>query len=102
MLMPYGIEHDMSAFQGSSIMAIYVQTVASYIFKHILLEVYKAQCEQKTFKIIVPIHDAIMIECDDEVTARDVAQLMKSTANQLFNDEFAHVTVEELGGEGHE
>ncbi|MBN4913864.1 hypothetical protein IDG46_28825, partial [Staphylococcus sp. EG-SA-13] len=31
MLMPYGIEHDMSAFQGSSIMAIYVQTVASYI-----------------------------------------------------------------------
>jgi len=102
MPMPYGIEHDMSAFQGSSIMAFYVQTVASYIFKHILLEVYRAQCEQKTFKIIVPIHDAIMIECDDEVTARDVAQLMKSTANQLFNDEFAHVTVEELGGEGHE
>ena len=56
----------------------------------------------KTFKIIVPIHDAIMIECDDEVTAHDVAQLMKSTANQLFNDEFANVTVEELGGEGHE
>ncbi|MBX5317690.1 MULTISPECIES: DNA polymerase [Staphylococcus] len=102
MPMPYGIEHDMSAFQGSSIMAIYVQTVASYIFKRILLEVYKAQCEQRTFKIIVPIHDAIMIECEDEVTARDVAQLMKSTANQLFNDEFAHVTVEELGGEGHE
>ncbi|MEX6125509.1 hypothetical protein AB6F97_05850 [Staphylococcus arlettae] len=102
MPMPYGIEHDMSAFQGSSIMAFYVQTVASYIFKHILLEVYRTQCKQKTFKIIVPIHDAIMIECDDEVTARDVAQLMKSTANQLFNDEFAHVTVEELGGEGHE
>ncbi|MFK3833350.1 DNA polymerase family A protein [Staphylococcus saprophyticus] len=102
MPMPYGIEHDMSAFQGSSIMASYVQTVASYIFKHILLEVYRAQCEQKTFKIIVPIHDAIMIECDDEVTAHDVAQLMKSTANQLFNDEFANVTVEELGGEGHE
>ncbi|HHX2586297.1 TPA: hypothetical protein ACU8B9_002716, partial [Staphylococcus aureus] len=54
MPMPYGIEHDMSAFQGSSIMAFYVQTVASYIFKHILLEVYRAQCEQKTFKIIVP------------------------------------------------
>src|SRR5699024_7872291 len=59
MPMPYGTEHDMRAFQGSSIMAIYVQTVASYVFKHILLEVYKAQCEQKTFKIIVPIHDAI-------------------------------------------
>ena len=102
MPMPYGTEHDMSAFQGSSIMAFYVQTVASYIFKHILLEVYKAQCEQKTFKIIVPIHDAIMIECDDEVTAHDVAQLMKSTANQLFNDEFAHVTVEEIGGVDHE
>ena len=46
MPMPYGIEHDMSAFQGSSIMAIYVQTVASYIFKHISLKVYKAQCDQ--------------------------------------------------------
>ncbi|WP_210145669.1 DNA polymerase, partial [Staphylococcus sp. GDY8P89P] len=91
MPMPYGIEHDMSAFQGSSIMAIYVQTVASYIFKHILLEVYKAQCEQKTFKIIVPIHDAIMIECEDEEIAQNVGQLMKDTANQLFNGEFAHV-----------
>ena len=98
MPMPYGIEHDMSAFQGSSIMAFYVQTVASYIFKHILLEVYKAQCTQKSFQIILPIHDAIMIECDDEETA----QLMKSKANKLFNGEFAHVTVEELGGEGHE
>ena len=46
----------------------------------------------------MPIHDAIMIECDDEETAQNVAQLMKSTANQLFNGEFAHVTVEELGG----
>lgn len=102
MPMPYGIEHDMSAFQGSSIMAIYVQTVASYIFKHILLEVYKAQCEQKTFKIIVPIHDAIMIECEDEEIAQNVCQLMKDTANQLFNGEFAHVTVEEIGGVDHE
>ncbi|MGC8146273.1 hypothetical protein ACP3TM_00245 [Staphylococcus sp. IPLA37010] len=102
MTMPYGIEHDMSVFQGSSIMAIYVQTVASYIFKHILLEVYKAQCEQKTFKIIVPIHDAIMIECEDEEIAQNVGQLMKDTANQLFNGEFAHVRVEEIGGVDHE
>ncbi|WP_270921431.1 DNA polymerase [Staphylococcus saprophyticus] len=102
MTMPYGIEHDMSVFQGSSIMAIYVQTVASYVFKHILLEVYKAQCEQKTFKIIVPIHDAIMIECEDEEIAQNVGQLMKDTANQLFNGEFAHVTVEEIGGVDHE
>ncbi|CRI13576.1 TPA: hypothetical protein O4746_001056 [Staphylococcus aureus] len=102
MPMPYGIEHDMSAFQGSSIMAIYVQTVASYIFKHILLKVYKAQCDQKTFKIIVPIHDAIMIECEDEEIAQNVGQLMKDTANQLFNGEFAHVTVEEIGGVDHE
>ncbi|HEH3124543.1 TPA: hypothetical protein SGT77_001675 [Staphylococcus aureus] len=102
MPMPYGIVHDMSAFQGSSIMAIYVQTVASYIFKHILLKVYKAQCDQKTFKIIVPIHDAIMIECEDEEIAQNVGQLMKDTANQLFNGEFAHVTVEEIGGVDHE
>ncbi|KOR11785.1 hypothetical protein AMC75_12385, partial [Staphylococcus carnosus] len=102
MPMPYGIEHDMSAFQGSSIMAIYVQTVASYIFKHILLKVYKAQSDQKTFKIIIPIHDAIMIECEDEEIAQNVGQLMKYTANQLFNGEFAHVTVEEIGGVDHE
>lgn len=57
---------------------------------------------QKAFKIIVPIHDAIMIECDDKETAQDVAQLMKDTANQLFNGEFAHVTLEEIGGVDHE
>ncbi|MCD2478438.1 DNA polymerase [Mammaliicoccus lentus] len=102
MPMPYGIEHDMSAFQGSSIMAFYLQTVASYIFKHILLEVYKAQCTQKSFQIILPIHDAIMIECDDEETAQSVAQLMKSKANELFKGEFAHVTVEALGGVSNE
>ncbi|MEB7038709.1 DNA polymerase [Staphylococcus gallinarum] len=98
MPMPYGVEHDMRAFQGSSIMAIYVQTVASYVFKHILLEVYKAQCEEKNFKIIMPIHDAITIECEDEEVAQSVAQLMKNTANQVFNGDFAHVTVEAVGG----
>lgn len=102
MAMPYGITHDMSHYQGKSIMAIYVQTVASYIFKHILLEVYKAQCAQKSFQIILPIHDAIMIECDDEETAQSVAQLMKSKANELFKGEFAHVTVEALGGVSNE
>ena len=61
---PYGIEHDMSAFQGSSIMAIYVQTVASYIFAHFVGSVQSTV--RKTFKIIVPIHDAIMIECNDK------------------------------------
>ncbi|MDW3930793.1 hypothetical protein [Staphylococcus saprophyticus] len=43
-----------------------------------------------------------MIECDDKETAQDVAQLMKDTANQLFNGEFAHVTLEEIGGVDHE
>lgn len=98
MPMPYGVEHDMRNYQGHSIMPLYVQTVASYVFKHILLEVYKAQCEQMNFKIIMPIHDAIMIECEDEEIAQSVAQLMKNTANQLFDGEFAHVTVEVLGG----
>lgn len=102
MAMPYGITHDMSHYQGKSIMAIYVQTVASYIFKHILLEVYKAQCAQKSFQIVLPIHDAIMIECNDVETAQSVAQLMKSKANELFKGEFAHVTVEALGGVSNE
>ncbi|MBO1198279.1 hypothetical protein J3T65_09810 [Staphylococcus simiae] len=102
MHMPYGIEHDMSAFQGSSIMAIYVQTVASYIFKNVLLEVYKAQCKQDNFRIIIPIHDAIMIECDGEDIAQSVEQLMINTANKLFNGDFAHTTVEVLGGASNE
>ncbi|MCZ4237537.1 hypothetical protein O4H25_11775 [Staphylococcus equorum] len=98
--MPYGVEHDMANHQCHSIMALYIQTVASYVFKHILLEVYKVKCEQKNFKIIMPIHDAIMIECDDEEVAQSVAQLMKSIANQVFNGEYAHVTVEAVGGVG--
>ena len=41
-----------------------------------------------------------MIECEDEEIAQNVGQLMKDTANQLFNG--AHVTVEEIGGVDHE
>ena len=43
-----------------------------------------------------------MIECEAEEIAQNVGQLMKDTANQLFNGEFAHVTVEEIGGVDHE
>ncbi len=40
-----------------------------------------------------------MIECNDKGIAQNVAQpAIKDTANQLFNGEFAHVTVEALGG----
>ena len=45
----------------------------------------------------MPIHDAIMIECNDKDCTK-CSTLMKDTANQLFNGEFAHVTVEALGG----
>ena len=38
-----------------------------------------------------------MIECEAEEIAQNVGQLMKDTANQLFNGEFAHVTVKEIG-----
>ncbi len=85
--------------QGSSIMAIYVQTVASYIFQaHFVGSVQSTVRKKNVRDIIVPIHDAIMIECNDKGIAQNVAQLMKDTANQLFNGEFAHVTVEALGG----
>ncbi|PNZ38698.1 hypothetical protein CD107_06185 [Mammaliicoccus vitulinus] len=67
-------------------------------FKPLRLHIYV----QKTFKIIVPIHDAIMIDCGGKETAQDVAQLMKDTANQFFNGELAHVTVEEIGDVDHE
>lgn len=64
MPMPYGFEHDMKNHSENSLMAIYVQTVSSYIFKNILFEVYKHQEEQRDFRIMLPIHDAIMIECN--------------------------------------
>ncbi|OEK84093.1 hypothetical protein AST14_08270 [Staphylococcus xylosus] len=67
-------------------------------FKPLRLHIYV----QKAFKIIVPIHDAIMIEFDGKETTQDVAQLMKDRANQFFNGELEHVTVEELGDVDHE
>ena len=98
MKMPYGITHDMKHCHGSSIMALYVQTASSYIFKNILWEVYQHQCNQKDFRIMLPIHDAIMIECNTDEVAERVRQLMEKSANHLFGDNFAHTTIEQLGG----
>mgnify|MGYP001940345298 FL=1 len=92
--MPYGITHDMKHCHGSSIMALYVQTASSYIFKNILWEVYQHQCNQKDFRIMLPIHDAIMIECNTDEVAERVRQLMETSANHLFGDNFAHATIE--------
>lgn len=96
--MPYGITHDMKHCHGSSIMALYVQTASSYIFKNILWEVYQHQCNQKDFRIMLPIHDAIMIECNTNEVAERVRQLMETSANRLFGDNFAHTTIEQMGG----
>ena len=96
--MPYGITHDMKHCHGSSIMALYVQTASSYIFKNILWEVYQHQCNQEDFRIMLPIHDAIMIECNTDEVAEHVRQLMEISANHLFGDNFAHTTIEQLGG----
>ncbi|MGJ0167168.1 hypothetical protein [Staphylococcus hominis] len=98
MKMPYGITHDMKHCHGSSIMALYIQTVSSYIFKNILSEVYQYQCDQEDFRIMLPIHDAIMIECNTNEVAERVRQLMETSANRLFGDNFAHTTIEQLGG----
>ena len=96
--MPYGITHDMKHCHGSSIMALYVQTASSYIFKNILWEVYQHQCDQEDFRIMLPIHDAIMIECNTDEVAERVRQLMETSTNYLFRDNFAHTTIEQLGG----
>ena len=96
--MPYGITHDMKHCHGSSIMALYVQTSSSYIFKNILWEVYQHQCDQEDFRIMLPIHDAIMIECNTNEVAERVRQLMETSANRLFGDNFAHTTIEQMGG----
>ena len=98
MKMPYGITHDMKDFHERSIMALYIQTVSSYIFKNILSEVYQHQCNQEDFRIMLPIHDAIMIECNTKEIAERVRQLMETSANRLFGDNFAHTTIEQMGG----
>ena len=79
-------------------MALYVQTSSSYIFKNILWEVYQHQCDQEDFRIMLPIHDAIMIECNTNEVAEHVRQLMETSANRLFGDNFAHTTIEQMGG----
>lgn len=98
MTMPYGFVHDMKNHSENSLMAIYIQTVSSYIFKNILFQVYKHQGEQKDFRIMLPIHDAIMIECNTDEVAERVRQLMETSTNHLFGDNFAHTTIEQLGG----
>lgn len=98
MKMPYGITHDMKHCHGSSIMGLYIQTASSYIFKNILWEIYQHQCDQEDFRIMLPIHDAIMIECNTDEVAERVRQLMETSANHLFGDNFAHTTIEQLGG----
>ena len=98
MKMPYGITHDMKHCHGSSIMGLYIQTASSYIFKNILWEVYQHQRDQEDFRIMLPIHDAIMIECNTDEVAERVRQLMEKSANHLFGDNFAHTTIEQLGG----
>lgn len=98
MKMPYGITHDMKHCHGSSIMGLYIQTASSYIFKNILWEIYQHQCDQEDFRIMLPIHDAIMIECNTDEVAERVRQLMETSANHLFGDNFAHTTIEQMGG----
>ena len=48
--MPYSIEHDMSAFQGSSIMALRTNCSELYFQAH-SAKVYKAQCDQKRSRL---------------------------------------------------
>ncbi|MGF2904785.1 hypothetical protein WCN65_13730, partial [Staphylococcus aureus] len=50
---PYGIEHDMGAFQGSSIMAIYVQTVIRCITERLIFVKREArECETCIYRVI--------------------------------------------------
>ncbi|PTE95973.1 MULTISPECIES: DNA polymerase [Staphylococcaceae] len=102
LIMPYGIENDVSHLNDKKVMGQYVQNVASYVFKHVLKEVYIKQCMNESFRIMLPIHDAIMIECDTEKVAQSVANLMVQTANGLFEDSFAKTTIEEMGGRDNE
>lgn len=81
----------------------FIQSEAAWIFKHVLVETMAME-EEKRFQIILPIHDALLIEAESFEMARDVAEHMKNTFNEIVDMNIAQVTVKQLdqGGTSNE
>mgnify|MGYP002716167224 CR=1 FL=1 len=94
--MPYGITHKILD-NDTNWFAIYIQTIASFVFKYVLHDIYNAQQLNDDFLIKIPIHDSIMIECNDLNVANRVAEQMKNKANEIMNCKYNKVKIEEIG-----
>lgn len=77
----------------------FIQSEAALIFKQMLLKL--ADLEQsKNFKMILPIHDAILIEADSPDTANAVAIEMEDSFNEIVDMNIAKVTMQSLTSGG--
>lgn len=81
----------------------FIQSEAALIFKEVLLDLSELE-QAQNFKMILPIHDAVLIEADSFDTANTVAVEMENSFNQIVDMNIAKVTVQTLtsGGDSDE
>lgn len=81
----------------------FMQSEAALIFKQVLLDLSELE-QAQNFKMILPIHDAVLIEADSFDTANTVAVEMENSFNQIVDMNIAKVTVQTLtsGGDSNE
>lgn len=73
----------------------FIQSEAALIFKFVLLEMVTLQ-HDIPFDIILPVHDAVLIETGSDEDARKVADFMVEKFDQLVDTNIATVTVKKL------
>jgi len=77
----------------------FIQSEAALIFKQMLLKLAGLE-QSKNFKMILPIHDAILIEADSPDTANAVAVEMEDSFNEIVDMNIAKVTMQSLTSGG--
>ena len=73
----------------------FLQSEAALVFKLVLLELKKVE-DDHNFEVILPIHDAVIIEAKSEQDAKAVADIMEATFNSVFNINIASVSIQTL------
>lgn len=93
-----GIPYDFNRAEVN-IFNRFIQSEAALIFKNMLLNLEKLE-QSKNFKMILPVHDAILIEADSFKTANDVAIEMENSFNEAVDMKIAKVTIQSLTSGG--
>lgn len=76
----------------------YLQSEAAIIFQLILLELDEVE-EKFNFKLILPIHDAVLIEARSDEEVKAIAKTMSDKFNEVVDLDIATVSVQKLGRE---